>query len=139
MKKFGKLGIAGMLIATIAASSAITPAYAGKKERRVVAGIAIGAIAGAIIANQVSKKRERRHKRRQQIRNQHRYQQSSHGYQQPRVVYREPRQELQYEGRVSAAQAHVDWCHNRYRSYRTSDNTFQPYNGGRRQCFSPYN
>ena len=45
MKKYGKLSIAGMLIATIAASSAISPAYAGKKERRIAAGIAIGAIA----------------------------------------------------------------------------------------------
>lgn len=34
--------------------------------------------------------------------------------------------------------AHVRWCENRYRSYRASDNTFQPYNGPRRQCTSPY-
>ena len=34
--------------------------------------------------------------------------------------------------------AHVDWCHARYRSYRAYDNTFQPYNGPRRQCISPY-
>ncbi|MCP1198520.1 BA14K family protein [Notoacmeibacter sp. MSK16QG-6] len=34
--------------------------------------------------------------------------------------------------------AHYRWCHNRYRSYRSYDNTFQPYHGGRRQCYSPY-
>nr|WP_281503052.1 BA14K family protein [Ancylobacter crimeensis] len=34
--------------------------------------------------------------------------------------------------------AHVAWCHNRWRSYRSSDNTFQPNNGPRRQCISPY-
>lgn len=34
--------------------------------------------------------------------------------------------------------AHVRWCQNRYRSYRAWDNTFQPYNGPRRQCLSPY-
>ena len=34
--------------------------------------------------------------------------------------------------------AHVRWCYNRYRSYRAWDNTFQPYNGPRRQCRSPY-
>lgn len=34
--------------------------------------------------------------------------------------------------------AHVQWCHARYRSYRAYDNTFQPYNGPRRQCRSPY-
>ena len=30
--------------------------------------------------------------------------------------------------------AHVQWCYNRYRSYRAWDNTFQPYNGPRQQC-----
>ncbi|MBB6181153.1 BA14K family protein [Pseudorhizobium flavum] len=33
---------------------------------------------------------------------------------------------------------HYQWCESRYRSYRASDNTFQPYNGPRRQCNSPY-
>lgn len=33
---------------------------------------------------------------------------------------------------------HVQWCYERYRSYRASDNTFQPYEGPRRQCYSPY-
>lgn len=34
--------------------------------------------------------------------------------------------------------AHVEWCASQYRSYRTSDNTYQPYNGPRRACVSPY-
>ncbi len=34
--------------------------------------------------------------------------------------------------------AHVQWCYDRYRSYRAWDNTFQPYNGPRQQCYSPY-
>lgn len=34
--------------------------------------------------------------------------------------------------------SHVNWCANRYRSYRAYDNTYQPYNGPRRQCNSPY-
>ncbi|MBN9274986.1 MAG: BA14K family protein, partial [Mesorhizobium sp.] len=34
--------------------------------------------------------------------------------------------------------AHVRWCYDRYRSYRAWDNTFQPYNGPRQQCWSPY-
>lgn len=33
---------------------------------------------------------------------------------------------------------HTDWCYARYRSYRAYDNTFQPYNGPRQQCYSPY-
>lgn len=40
--------------------------------------------------------------------------------------------------RRSVGSAHVEWCYNRYRSYRASDNTFQPYNGPRQQCWSPY-
>ncbi|MEX0953603.1 MAG: BA14K family protein [Rhizobiaceae bacterium] len=34
--------------------------------------------------------------------------------------------------------AHVEWCYDRYRSYRAWDNTFQPYRGQRRECYSPY-
>ncbi|MEM5582149.1 BA14K family protein [Roseibium sp. AS2] len=34
--------------------------------------------------------------------------------------------------------AHYQWCNQRYRSYRSADNTFQPYNGPRRACVSPY-
>jgi hypothetical protein len=49
-------------------------------------------------------------------------------YYAPRRVYR--------SGRLSSA--HVEWCYSRYRSYRAYDNTFQPYNGPRRQCWSPY-
>ena len=35
--------------------------------------------------------------------------------------------------------SHLRWCEDRYRSYRASDNTFQPYEGPRQQCLSPYN
>jgi len=47
---------------------------------------------------------------------------------QPAPVYRAPR----------AGSAHVRWCYDRYRSYRAYDNTFQPYDGPRQQCYSPY-
>jgi hypothetical protein len=39
----------------------------------------------------------------------------------------------------SASTAHTQWCYSRYRSYRAWDNTWQPYYGPRRQCYSPYN
>ncbi|HTV71007.1 MAG TPA: BA14K family protein [Rhizobiaceae bacterium] len=35
-------------------------------------------------------------------------------------------------------QAHQDWCARRYRSYDASTNSYSPYAGGRRDCFSPY-
>lgn len=40
--------------------------------------------------------------------------------------------------RRDAQSLHVEWCYDRYRSYRHWDNTFQPYHGPRRQCYSPY-
>ncbi len=40
--------------------------------------------------------------------------------------------------RVRRDDAHVNWCYDRYRSYRERDNTYQPYSGRRRQCISPY-
>ena len=39
---------------------------------------------------------------------------------------------------VYGGNAHVRWCYDHYRSYRASDNSWQPYNGPRRQCVSPY-
>lgn len=50
----------------------------------------------------------------------------------PRYVAPAPRRVV----RLSAA--HVRWCKARYKSYRVSDNSWQPYNGPRRQCISPY-
>ncbi|WP_159586540.1 BA14K family protein [Chelativorans xinjiangense] len=46
-------------------------------------------------------------------------------YVRPRTAYR-------------STSAHVQWCYSRYRSYREWDNSFQPYNGPRRACVSPY-
>lgn len=39
---------------------------------------------------------------------------------------------------AEAIAAHVAWCSHRYRSYRTYDNSYTPYSGGRRECVSPY-
>ena len=39
---------------------------------------------------------------------------------------------------IRGTNAHYRWCHNRYRSYREWDNSWQPYHGSRRQCISPY-
>lgn len=34
--------------------------------------------------------------------------------------------------------SHIQYCYNRFRSYRHYDNSFQPYYGPRRQCRSTY-
>ena len=41
-------------------------------------------------------------------------------------------------GSHNNSSAHVSWCYDRYRTYRASDDTFQPYHGPRRRCRSPY-
>ncbi|MGK6313920.1 BA14K family protein [Neorhizobium sp. DT-125] len=33
---------------------------------------------------------------------------------------------------------HYEWCSSRYRSYDAYSNSFQPYNGPRQTCYSPY-
>ncbi|WP_028957645.1 BA14K family protein [Sulfitobacter sp. 20_GPM-1509m] len=33
---------------------------------------------------------------------------------------------------------HVGWCFDRFKSYNAHDNSYQPYNGPRAQCWSPY-
>ena len=45
---------------------------------------------------------------------------------------------VRYAPTVRYGGGHVSWCANRYRSYRAYDNTYQPYDGPRRQCYSPY-
>lgn len=40
---------------------------------------------------------------------------------------------------ATSINTHEAWCHERYRSYRTEDNSYQPFDGGpRRACMSPY-
>ena len=34
--------------------------------------------------------------------------------------------------------AHVQWCADRYRSYRIETNSYTPYSGGQKSCVSPY-
>ena len=64
-----------------------------------------------------------------------------------RKVYRHagPRFQPQFQPRhqqrrhlIRAQNAHYAWCQGRYRSYHARSNTFQPHNGPRRACRSPY-
>lgn len=43
-----------------------------------------------------------------------------------------------YNHNVPPRNYHVEWCINRYRSYDVRNDTFQPYDGPRRRCISPY-
>lgn len=56
----------------------------------------------------------------------------------PGPTYYEPQQPVRRVYRNNYSNAHVQWCYDRYRSYDAYSNTFQPYNGPRQQCYSPY-
>lgn len=68
----------------------------------------------------------------------YRYIYPGYSYAQPSYRYVPRYVQPPRHNRVQMSRAHVDWCYSRYRSYRAYDNTFQPYNGPRRQCYSPY-
>lgn len=40
--------------------------------------------------------------------------------------------------RLGPSSNHIQWCANRYRSYRTSDDSYQPLAGPRQSCNSPF-
>lgn len=71
------------------------------------------------------RKHRRHHRRNYYVQPRFYYGAPAYRYVQPRRYYR-------------AGSAHVAWCYDRYRSYRAWDNTYQPYHGPRRQCWSPY-
>jgi hypothetical protein len=54
-------------------------------------------------------------------------------YYRPRYYAPTYRRQVYYGG-----DAHTRWCYARYRSYRSYDDTFQPYYGPRQRCVSPY-
>jgi hypothetical protein len=54
---------------------------------------------------------------------------------QPAPRYYAPRRVYRSNGNS----AHVQWCYDRYRSYDAYSDTYQPYGGPRRTCYSPYN
>jgi len=57
-------------------------------------------------------------------------------------VYPAPRRHVYHPAPRRAYQsdwgAHVAWCYDRWRSYSEYDNTYQPFNGPRRECRSPF-
>ena len=58
----------------------------------------------------------------------------SYRYYDPAPVY--PRRT--YRRGIVMSEAHIEWCYNRYRTYRERDNTYVPRRGVRAQCISPY-
>ena len=112
MKRISTMAISALVALTFIAASAATPAQAGSKEHRIVAGILLG----AIIANEVHRRKKRHH--------------SGHRYNSGRVyhndVYVKPRKHrrVRHNSRRSAWERHVRHCHRKYRSYDKYSDTW---------------
>ncbi|MEO0635100.1 MAG: BA14K family protein [Pseudomonadota bacterium] len=109
-------------------------------DAAIAAGVA-GLIIGGIIANSNSRQRivtyDHCHGR---YCHRHHHNTRHYHHHSGAVVYKRPQRvkRVQRVVRAGLPHAHYRWCDARYRSYRISDNSFQPYHGHRRQCVSPY-
>ncbi|MEM1364713.1 MAG: BA14K family protein [Pseudomonadota bacterium] len=108
------------------------------KNAAIAAGIA-GIIVGGIIAN--SNRNGRVIYRRDHCHGRYCHHHTYHGNHYHRgsnaVIYQQPRR-VKRVIRAGLSNRHYRWCHAKYRSYRARDNSFQPYQGGRKACVSPY-
>lgn len=136
MKKFLSLSMAAMLAGTLVMLSFSDADARHRRGHRIAAGIAGAIIGGAIIGGAIanSNRRSRNRHCHRGYCHRHNYQYSDHRHRP--AVYNPPRRRR--PARRNYGNAHEDWCFDRYRSYRAYDNTFQPYNGRRRSCRSPY-
>ena len=130
MKRFAIWTIATLVSITVIAGTISTPAEAGRRGN-FAAGLAIGAIGGALIVGGI----HRRHYGYRRYRGYRR----PYGYRyRPRVVYRErvivrPRRYHRVRG-SNHWQRHVARCYRRYRSYDHRSDTFVGYDGRARRC-----
>ena len=111
--KSSALTVLAITLAIPATVSISTNAQAGSRDAFV--GGLVGGVVGGVIGSS-----HRRHSR-------------------PDVVYVEPRRVYREPVYVDRGNAHVNWCYNRYRSYRARTNTYISYGGRAKHCFSPYN
>lgn len=126
MKPFSTMVISTFAAFAFIAATAQTPAQAGGKEERIIAGILIGAIGGAIIASEINRSHKRRHYG-------HRYH-SDHVY--DGDIYVEPRRlrRVRHGKRLSRWERHVRRCSRKYRSYDERSDTYITRNGRERVC-----
>ncbi len=109
MSMIKKTVVIAIALSTLTVST--LTADAGRRERNIALGALGGFVAGAVIADAANRRAYR------------------DDYYVERRVYRP---------RVSYRSAHVNWCYNRYRSYRARSNTWISYGGRVRACISPY-
>ena len=49
-----------------------------------------------------------------------------------------PHKQKDSEEKPWQIKSHVDYCSSKYKTYSASDNTYQPFEGARKACVSPY-
>jgi len=140
-----RLSKMSLIAAAITASFAATPVIAAPLSHSsaisTVGQSAIDAAEGNVIQVKSSRERRARQSRHRGYRGYHKrrrgYRRHSDGFWYPLAAF----------GALAGAaianshgysSRHVEWCEDNYRSYRRYDNTFQPYNGPRRRCNSPF-
>ena len=137
MNKILSLSMATLLAGTLVMLSFSQADARHRRSHRVAAGIAGAIIGGAIIGGAIanSNRRSRNRHCHRGYCHTHNYQYSDHRH---RPVVYDPPPRRRPPPRRDYGDRHEDWCYDRYRSYRSRDNTYQPYRGGRRYCRSPY-
>lgn len=132
--------LAVVLVLGLAAITSSQNAHAGKGTRNFILGAAAG-LAGIAVLDSLSHRRYRRHNYynnygyRRHYRRPYYNTYYSSGYYAPRHYRTRYAPRRVYHNRPRRwSRAWYRYCANKYRSFRRSDGTFQPYRGGRRIC-----
>lgn len=128
MKRISVLTIATMTALTIVASSTLSPAFAGKRERQVAAGIFLGLVGGALLAHELNRDRhEYGHRYHSDFDYDDDYEEDIHVQRR-----RSHRAHKRYGSR--SWQRHVRKCSKKYRTYDRRSDTYMGYDGREHQC-----
>jgi BA14K-like protein len=141
MKKIISVGICAVALAAAPSMTSFDRAYAGNNFWKGI-GIGIGAaIVGGAIANAVRAGQQHCHQGQTYYCHSHAYANAYHyhDYQAGPILYQQvAAPPPPPAGQIVLPQPHVTWCYNHYRSYDLNSNSYQPYEGPRRPCISPY-
>lgn len=139
--------LASLVLGFGPAGTASAAAPAGAASAGYTAAAASGASSSSLVEQAQYRDRDWRRDRREWRRERrearrewrhHRRHWHDHGPRARFYFHIEPRRYYRPRPVYRLTNAHYRWCERRYRSYRAWDNTYQPYHGPRRQCYSPY-
>ena len=125
MKRISTMAISTLAALSFMAAATVTPAQAGDRTARIAAGVFLGIVGTAIVANELKKDRKKR--------------KYAHRHYPSRVyhddVYVKPRHHRVDRGhRQSSWERHVRRCYRAYRSYDEFSDTWIDRRGRERLC-----